>query len=147
MLTEPEKKELLSQLQEKRTEIRNLKSSLNQINSQKESWFSKKEALSKQIAKLIGQVRESKTSRDSFTTQVKDTKKKRDTSNTAIKDKISELKKLQKERDTIQQKHNIKGNPMRMKQEIDQLEEKIETIPMGFEQEKNRIIKRTCKCA
>ena len=97
MLTPEEKKSLLDELNKKKELIKELRSKLNEINEQKEQWFQQRNNASQEIKKLIGQLKEAKTTRDGFTTTVKGSKVSRDDLNKKIKVKVDELKKYEKE--------------------------------------------------
>ncbi|MBT4823992.1 hypothetical protein HN695_05310 [Candidatus Woesearchaeota archaeon] len=136
MLTPEEKKSLLDELNKKKELIKELRSKLNEINEQKEQWFQQRNNASQEIKKLIGQLKEAKTTRDGFTTTVKGSKVSRDDLNKKIKVKVDELKKYEKEKSDIVKKHDIKGDPSYLKKQIEQLEYKHETSVMSFENEK-----------
>lgn len=136
MLTEEEKKELFRQLNEKRREVSVLRANLNQADDQKESWFSKKESYSKDISDFIKKVKKNKEERNALTELVKKDKKVRTESNSQARSKIEELKSLNKEKTEISKKHEIKGDPSYIKNEMDRLETKIETEVMSFDREK-----------
>jgi phosphoserine phosphatase len=127
---------LLRQINELNSEIRQLKTSLNKINDQKEAFFRKKEELNKQISELIGEVKLSRSERNQFTTSVKESKVIRRELNSKIIGKIEAIKKLNKEKNEIARKHNIEGDPSHIKAEIEKLNSKIETEVMSFNKEK-----------
>ena len=136
MLSEQEKKDLLKKKSELNIEINSLRKNLNQINDQKESAFEKKEKVAHSISSLISQVKSSKSQRDNLTKKVKQVKVGRSEYNKEIKQKIEEIKVLNKKKQEIQKKHNIKGDPSYIKKEIEKLESKIETEVMSFDKEK-----------
>ena len=53
-------KELAEELSKNRLEISGLKNTLNELNSQKESWFGKKNLLSSKIKELIAKIKDNK---------------------------------------------------------------------------------------
>ena len=55
-----QKKELFDKLNKCKTEITELKSTLNQLNDQKEEWFEKKSSYGKDISKIIGKIKDIK---------------------------------------------------------------------------------------
>ena len=136
MPTPEERKGLIRQSNELNNEIRQLKSSLNKINDQKEAFFRKKEELNKQISDLIGEIKSSRSERNQLTTSVKESKVKRRELNSEIKKKIDEIKKLNKEKTEIARKHKIKEDPAMIKSEIEKLNLRIETEVMSFDKEK-----------
>ena len=135
MLTEQEKKALLKKADECKKGIAQLKAQLNQINDQKENSFSKKDEISKHIAKLISEAKNSKTKRNELTKQVRESKSKREEYNKQISDRIMKIKELEKEKNEILRKHNIKEDPSSIKRLIDKLEYGIETEVMSFQKE------------
>ena len=136
MLTQGEKTGLLKQLNEKKALIKELRSNLNELNDQKEHWFEQKDKASKEIRKIIGDLKSSKIKRDELTVVVKKHKVSRDELNKKIKKQVSEMKVLEKEKDAIVKKHNIQGDPIQIRKQIDALEYKLETNVMSFDKEK-----------
>lgn len=136
-----ERKELLQKLEECKKEINELRTSLNQIDQEKENWFSTREKYSKEISKLIGEVKGSKDERNKFTQEVKLSKGQREEYAKLVREKITEIKKLENERREIEKKFGIKEDPSRIKGEIEHLEMRIETEAMPFEREKE-VMKR-----
>ena len=134
-------------LEDKRKEIIELKQKLNSINKKKEDWFSKKEEVRKQISTLIGDLKLSKEQRDQFTQTVRLTKQDRDKLNSDIKEKTQKLQELKAERSKVEQKHNIKQSPSKIKSEIRDMQSKLETTVMSFDKEKKMMdeIKRKKK--
>lgn len=114
-------------------EIRELKSELNKLNAEKESWFSKKEELQKEISLLISEVR--KTRSPNKPSQY-NSKSERDKQNTIVKDLISKVKEINNKKAEIIKKNKIKGDPERLSKLIELLEHKIETEVISFEKEK-----------
>lgn len=131
-----EKKALFKQLTDLKKDIKELRDKLNEVSEQKEKWFRKKEEFNRKISEVITDIKSSKQARNVFTKQVKEGKEKREEFNKTLKDKVVEVKKLNEEKDKIMQKHNIKGDPGRFKEDIDKLERKMETEPMSFDKEK-----------
>ncbi|MFH1439408.1 MAG: hypothetical protein ABIG89_02505 [Candidatus Woesearchaeota archaeon] len=136
MLSQDEKKVLLSKVKEKKELIKELRSKLNDVNQQKEDAFEKKNKTSQDIKAAIAQLKDAKGKRDGLTDTVKKNKGNRNDLNKKIKEKVDELKKLELEKDAIVKKHNIKGDPISIKKQIDQLEYKLETSVMSFDKEK-----------
>jgi len=130
------KKEVFDEFNKHKREVIELKSSLNQINDQKEAWFKKKDEFGKQISKLIKQVKSDKEKRNEFTKKVKEDKKHREDYNTKIKKKIESAKKLNKEKTDLMTKHNITENPSNIASQIERLDTIIETEGVSFEKEK-----------
>ncbi|MBI4454027.1 hypothetical protein HY636_05275 [Candidatus Woesearchaeota archaeon] len=136
MLSIEEKNVLLKKLNEKKEIVRQLRSKLNEIHEQKEQWFKEKDKISGEIRKNIGQVKDSKTKRDTLSTTVKKNKETRDEINNQIKQKIDELKALEKEKSDIIAKYHIQEDPMQIKKMVEHLEFTLETNVMSFDKEK-----------
>lgn len=129
------KKGLFRQLDSLKNEIISLRTDLNRFNSEKESWFSKKEDFSRQIREKISIIRQSREKRDSLTKKVKEMKEKRNALSGEIGKKISEFKKLNDEKKKLLSKSKVR-DPYRLKSEIERLELKLETEAMPFDKEK-----------
>ena len=130
------KKELFANLDKLRDEINSINKDLNNKDNEKESWFRKKEDISKNIRRNISSIKESKQKRDDLTKKVKELKEKRNSLNQEIKKNIFELIKLKNETNNLTKKSKIK-NPQGLKGEIDRIEVKLETEVMPFEKEKS----------
>ena len=135
MLNESEIKELLEKLTQAKNEVTILKGKLNQINKQKENWLKKKDEINKEISSKIGEIKGSKHKRNDLTSQVKNLKKTRNDLNKQINEKINEIKKLKDDYKSACEKHNVQGDPAKLKKDIESLEFKIETEPMKFDKE------------
>ncbi|MDP6139510.1 MAG: hypothetical protein QGI89_05480, partial [Candidatus Woesearchaeota archaeon] len=118
-----------------RSEINSLNKDLNRFNSEKESWFRKKEDFSKNIRNKITDTKENRNKRDTLTKQVKELKEKRRNFNEGAKKKISEVVKLKDTVNNLTKKAKVK-DPLKIKGDIDRLEVKLETEAMPFEKEK-----------
>lgn len=129
-------KELAEELNNHRVEISKLRNALNELGKEKESWFSKKEALNARIKESIRKIKDNKAKRDYFTNEVKDLKAKRDLLNKELSSKSSELEKLKKERAESSKSLDVKGSPSMIRKQMDNLEFKIETDTVSFEKEK-----------
>ena len=135
-MSETFKKELFANLDKLRDEINSINKDLNNKDDEKESWFRKKEDISKNIRRNISSIKESKQKRDDLTKKVKELKEKRNSLNQEIKKNIFELIKLKNETNNLTKKSKIK-NPQGLKGEIDRIEVKLETEAMPFEKEKS----------
>jgi uncharacterized coiled-coil DUF342 family protein len=136
MNDESERRALQDKFNEYKREIASLKARLNELNSKKESFYHKLQEVKNQITEIQKEKKESLTERNSFTRQIKEDKEKRNELNSKIKSKIAEKKKLLDEKQQIQEKFNIRGDPSRIKAVIDGLEMKIETEVMSLGKEK-----------
>jgi len=107
------KKELFANLDKLRNEINSINKDLNKKDNEKESWFRKKDDLSKNIRRNISSIKESKQKRDDLTKKVKELKEKRNNLNQEIKKRISELIKLKngtRELTKIQENRRFSGS-------------------------------------
>lgn len=134
-MEQSEKSRLFDALNEKKGKIRELHNQLNAANSEKEKWFAEKTKLNQQISGLIKDLKQDKSSRDTFTSEVKSKKEERNNVNSQITKKIEEVKKLNQEKSDIIKKYDIKGDPSELKSQMDRLERKIETEVMSFAKE------------
>src|SRR3989344_4890033 len=114
--------------------ISSLKAKLDELNTEKEKWFVKKEELKQKIADLIKEVREVKAKNDSLSHNIKEVKEKRDAQNAEVKRLIDEIKEINKKRDT---KVTLdKKDPVALKRRIEKLTARIETGAVSFDDEK-----------
>ena len=130
------KKELFGELEKLRYEINSYNKELNRANSEKESWFSKKEEVYNTIRKKIKGMKEHRNKRDSLTKNVKELKEKRNKLNEETKKNISELVKLRDEAKNLTKNLKIK-DPQMLQGHIDKIEVTLETEAMSFEKEKD----------
>ncbi|MCX6706782.1 MAG: hypothetical protein NT001_01430, partial [Candidatus Woesearchaeota archaeon] len=128
-------------------EADSLRAELNALNDKKESLFRNKDVISKSIIEHIRSIKKSRKSRDDITGWVKEAKDKRRQLNEEIKTKIDEIKGVNKKKNDLINKHNIKEDPSMIKAEIEKLEYKIETecLPYKKEQELMKLIKEKRK--
>ncbi len=136
IMDEEERKKSLAELEVKKKELSELRSVLDKLNVEKESWFDKKRQASREISELVGDIREAKGKRNNFTRQVKDSKVRRSELNSLLNQKKAEMHKLQQEKQDITRKFGIMIDPSKIKREIEQLEFRIETeaLPFNIEQ-------------
>lgn len=133
--TKETKKDLFIVLDKLRNEVNSFNNNLNRIDNEKKAWFRKKEDISQNIRKKINSIKESRNKRNSLTKEVRLLKEKRSNFNEENKKKISELVKLKIEVKSLTKKSKIK-DPNRIKGDIDNIEVKLETEVMSFENEK-----------
>ena len=128
--------ELVEQLNKCKVEVSSLRSKLNELDREKESWFKKKGEFSAKIRESIQKIKDSKVKRDSLTNEVKALKPKRDILNKELAQKSSEFEKLKKDRISASKSLGIRESPSSIKQQIEKLEFRIETDTASFEKEK-----------
>ncbi|NOZ81053.1 MAG: hypothetical protein GXP63_05245 [DPANN group archaeon] len=116
--------------------IKGIKNSLNSLNDEKEKHFETYRKVREQLMAYRKKSNELKKKRDTFTKEVKELKKKRDEINKALKEKADQLKAAQTELDSVKGKLHIKESPMQLRQQMERLDERIETEALPFDQEK-----------
>ncbi len=136
MLTTQEKQQLKVQTDALQTEIKTLRSTLNELNDQKEKFFEQRNPLGKQISGFIREIKQLRQERDSLTKEVKQAKEERAKLATEIKQKIEAFKKIHGEKKKVETKHAVRENPGKIKQEIERAQYRIETEGLSFEKEK-----------
>ena len=112
------------------TDINTLKTRLDELNTEKEKWFARKEELKLKIADLIQQVRATKAKNDDLSKNIKELKEKREEQNREVRRLITEIKGIQ------QKSSVITKNPDIVRKQIAMLETRIETGAISFNQEK-----------
>ncbi len=131
-----EQESALVKLRDLKNDISTLKSKLNELNEKKEFWFKKKAELQKQVSDLISGLKQIKSDKDTFNQDLIDEKNTRDKYNSEVKLLVSEIKKLNKEKKDFLAKYNLKFDPSKLKEKIQNLEQSIETEAYSFEKEK-----------
>lgn len=116
-------------------DVSSLKKRLDELNEQKEAWFSKKAEIGIQIKDKISQIKDLKKERNALTNDVRELKKKRNVLNKDISDKIKTIV------GTDKPVFKNKNSASKLKKEIDALEFKLETVPMKLESEQ-RLMKK-----
>jgi len=140
MLEEKEEQELIKKLKDIKSEIYNLRTKLNELNKEKEIWYSKKESLKNEIKESVKNIKNIKNISDNTTKTINEYKNGRDNYNRKIKELIKEIKKLYEEKKEIFSKLKIK-DPIRIKRDIERLEESIEIEAFSFDKE-TKIMKK-----
>jgi len=130
-----------------------LREKLEELNVRKEAAFSRKQEAGGKIQERIQKIGEYRKLRNDLTLHVRELKKERDALNTQITAKITEIKAARPATPAVaapvappKRLVDEKGRPMSprdLERKIQQLEEKLETIPMSFEAEQktNKLIK------
>lgn len=119
-----------------RKEINELKDSLNKSNIQKEDWFSQKEGLKKEVSNLISQIKKIKFSKDNDTKEIQSLKQIRENYNNEVKKLISRYKELNEKKKKLLKDKQVTFDPSKLAEQIEQLDYKIETEGVTFDQEK-----------
>lgn len=136
MLTEAERKELNKRLNSCNRDISEIRKELNILNDQKESAFSNRETVGKEISRLIRNIKNFKRSRDKLTALVKEHKEARQSSRELLNKRIREFKEKETKKREYMRKHKITVGPDKIREQIDKLEMRIETEAIPFSEEK-----------
>ena len=135
MLDKEEKEVIAKKIRTFKEEVANLRKDLNSINALKENSFKKQRELKNNLIGSINKIKTLKSSSDSFSSKVEDLRKERDNHNSVVRGLISKIKELDKQREEILIKNNIKIPPNRLKEDIERLEKSIETEGYSFDKE------------
>ena len=114
--------------------IQELKDQLSEANQEKEKHFREKEELKKKILSIIRDVKKIKSDGDKSSINIKEIKQNR--YNNIVKGLIEKIKHLNQQKKELLSKHNIKGDPSKIKEQMDALELKVETEALTLNQEK-----------
>lgn len=125
-----------------RREISELKKQLNELNVEKEKWFSIKEKLKKDVSELITKIKTFKSNKDKSDKELQKLKERRDSYNKNVQELIKEFKELNSKKQRILKEKKINFNPSDIIKKIEDLEFKLETEAISFEKEQN-IMKQT----
>jgi len=116
-------------------DISQFKTRLNEINEKKEYWFKKKEDLKKELNELIQKIKEIKAEKDRKNVELQQLKEQRDKYNYEVQRLIKNIRNLNEEKSNAFKKYNIKVDPTKIQQKINELEKKVE-IETNFDKEK-----------
>ena len=117
------------------TDISQLRTRLQNINEKKEFWFKKKEDLKKELNDLIHKIKEIKAEKDRKNVELQQLKEQRDKYNDEVQRLIKNIKNLNEEKANAFKKYNIKVDPTKIQQKINELEKKVE-MEVNFDKEK-----------
>lgn len=138
---EEETNKTVENLKLAKDEVIALKDKLAALNAEKEAWFTKKTEISESIKKNIALIKELKEKRNEFTNKVKELKKERDSMNSEITQNIKKIVSEKKEAGVVPEPvidyrdRDRRNSPSRLKSEIEKMEFRLETQPMGFDKE------------
>lgn len=116
-------------------DISELKEKLKGINEKKEHWFKRKEDLKKELNSLIAKIKEIKAEKDKKNLELQQLKEQRDKHNDEVHRLIKNIQGINKEKAKALKKYNIKLDPAKIHEKINELENKVE-IETNFEKEK-----------
>ncbi len=150
--------DLLRLLEVAKSDVQELKVKVAAANKKKETAFRAKQDVGKSIGDKIGEISGSKHERNAITAEVRDLKRQRDALNAQIREKVAEIKKLTEENkdalakataamSTGRDRDRRAASPGFLKKQIEEMEFKLETQPMGFdaEQKANKKLKEMKK--
>jgi len=123
------------ELKQLNIEVSILRRQLDSLNSEKELWFKKKEEMKIEINGFIKNIKGIKAESDKKNIDISSLKKQRDRYNNEVKSLIKNIKKINKEKANVLKKYNIKIDPLKIHEKINDLERKVET-EVDFEKEK-----------
>ncbi len=135
MLSREEKNAIVTKIKTLKEEVANIKKELNAVNDLKENSFKKQKDLRDQLLESIRKIKELKSKNDGFNSEVENLKKERDKHNSLVKELITKIKDLDKQKEEVFVKNNIKIPPSRLKVDIERLESSIETEAYSFDKE------------
>ena len=115
--------------------VTQLRNQLKEISAKKEFWFQKKEALKTEIKEKVQQFKNYKELSEKRRLELKELKTQRDKENSEVHTLIGNIKKLNKQKYKALKKYNLKIDPSRLHDRINELEKKVET-ETNFEHEK-----------
>lgn len=135
MLNREEKNAIVNKIKALKDEVANIKKELNAVNDLKENSFKKQKDLRNQLLESIKKIKELKSKNDGFNSEVENLKKERDKHNASVKELIAKIKDLDRQKEEVLIKNNIKIPPSRLKGDIERLESSIETEAYSFDKE------------
>ncbi len=134
------KKDDFTSHSELKKEVHEIKEKLNQLHTEKENWFKRREEFSQQIKQDIQRIKGALQERDKLSSTVREEKKKRDELNKAITEKIMAVEQISPaSQKGDKSERRISADELR--RQIQLLEKRVETEGLSFEKEKE-IMKR-----
>jgi len=135
MLSEPEIKNLMNEMNSLKSEVKELRIKLNALDRTKEDFFRERRKIGSDIYSRIKNAQDNKHKRDSLTGVVKNTKLSKEEMELRVKELDADITKLKEDKRKMLEKLGV-GDPMMLKRNIKALEFKIETEGLSFEKEK-----------
>ncbi|MBI2673203.1 hypothetical protein HYX19_03005 [Candidatus Woesearchaeota archaeon] len=135
MLSREEKNAIVNKIKTLKEEVVNIKKELNAVNDLKENSFRKHKGFRDNLLESIKKIKELKSKNDGFNSEVENLKKERDRHNALVKEFITKIKDLDRQKEDVLVKNNIKIPPSRLKEDIERLESSIETEAYSFDKE------------
>jgi uncharacterized coiled-coil DUF342 family protein len=140
MLSPEERESAIKSSEELKLKIKAIREELDKISSEKESWYSKKESYKSQIATILNNVKSLKQERNDLTKQVQVSKTERELVEHKLPELQNKIENLKKQRETLSAKFGQRFDYGKLRREIEALTQKIETMPMSFENEKKTMV-------
>ncbi len=116
-------------------EIDALRFKLNDVNQKKEFWFNQKEELKKEVTDLVTKAKDIRLGQVNLSEEVGALKIQRNAYNKEVSELISKIKTLYQQREEAIRKYDLRINPSKIKNKIEELEQRIETDVMSFKKE------------
>ncbi len=135
MLSDTEISQLLAELNKVKSEVRELKGNINNLDRKKEEAFREKRKISSNIFSRIKVAKDSKDKRNTLTEAVRNTKHSKEELEQKLKTLEADITKLKEEKRKVFEKSGVE-NPEMLRKNIKKLEFKIETEGLTFEKEK-----------
>jgi len=129
--------ELRKEFQQKKSALARLRSQLYQVSKEKNDFFQQMRSGRDQLRSLTGQLKQLKKERDQLTDEVKGLKQRRNELNTEVKERASVKKEAEDKKKQLLDSVGFKGDPAKIKLEINKLEERLETEVMPFPREES----------
>ena len=111
-----------------------LQKRVSELNKQKEFWFNRKEDLKKELNELVKKIKEFKLERDKANVSIESLRSQRNAYSSKIKDLIKQIKKLNKKKNKFLKRYDVKIDPSRIREKINELEKRVE-IEVDFKKE------------
>src|SRR3989344_1712159 len=117
-----------------RDNIASSQKKVSELNKQKEFWFNRKEDLKKELNELVKKIKEFKLERDKANVSIESLRSQRNAYSSKIKDLIKHIKKLNKKKNKFLKRYDVKIDPSRIREKINELEKRVE-IEVDFKKE------------
>ena len=131
-----DKAELTALFREKKKELAQVRSELNNALRKKEDTFREVRSIRDKIKSRSEKIKTLKTERNALTDEVKKLKEEREKLNSAVKEQAVLRKEADQKKQELVGKYDARSDPSKLKARIEQLERKMETEVMPFSKEK-----------
>lgn len=136
-MSQPQKTQKIEELAQKLSE---LKEQRNGTNAEAAEWAEKRDKLNRQVKSLAIEIHRLKGERDKLNEKVKELKQQREKTKIEIREKIKQIKQLKEEIRALSKKKPSRSLQT-LKKEVDDIEWKIQTTPLGLPEEKELVEK------